>query len=60
MRARANGECVALSASLRKEQMKVESLERALEQKVNITSFRQKVPNFNDIISSDSETYKAL
>ncbi|MCJ8742691.1 hypothetical protein PDJAM_G00085340 [Pangasius djambal] len=33
VRARANAECVALNASLRKEQMKVESLERALEQK---------------------------
>ncbi|XP_053500797.1 transforming acidic coiled-coil-containing protein 1 isoform X3 [Ictalurus furcatus] len=33
VRARSNAECVALNASLRKEQMKVESLERALEQK---------------------------
>ncbi|XP_027030545.1 transforming acidic coiled-coil-containing protein 1 isoform X2 [Tachysurus fulvidraco] len=33
VRARANAECVALNASLRKEQMKVESLDRALEQK---------------------------
>ncbi|KAI5099568.1 transforming acidic coiled-coil-containing protein 1 isoform X2 [Silurus meridionalis] len=33
VRTRATGECVALNASLRKEQMKVESLERALEQK---------------------------
>ncbi|XP_066506797.1 transforming acidic coiled-coil-containing protein 1 isoform X2 [Hoplias malabaricus] len=33
VRSRANAESVALNASLRKEQMKVESLERALEQK---------------------------
>lgn len=33
VRGRANAECVALNASLRKEQMKVESLEKALEQK---------------------------
>ncbi|KAM9456291.1 transforming acidic coiled-coil-containing protein 1 isoform 2-T2 [Clarias gariepinus] len=33
VRSRADAECVALNASLRKEQMKVESLERALEQK---------------------------
>lgn len=33
VRAKATGESVALNASLRKEQMKVESLERALEQK---------------------------
>lgn len=37
VRGRSNAECVALNASLRKEQMKVESLERALEQKVNIS-----------------------
>ncbi|XP_062870619.1 transforming acidic coiled-coil-containing protein 1 isoform X2 [Trichomycterus rosablanca] len=33
VRARADAECVALNASLRKEQMKAESLERALQQK---------------------------
>lgn len=34
VRAKANAEGVALNASLRKEQMKVESLERAVVQKV--------------------------
>ncbi|KAK9968154.1 hypothetical protein ABG768_002493 [Culter alburnus] len=39
VRAKANAESVALNASLRKEQMKVDSLERALEQKVNSHTF---------------------
>lgn len=39
VRSRADAECVGLNASLRKEQMKVESLERALEQKVHISIF---------------------
>lgn len=36
VRAKANSESVALSASLRKEQMRVESLERAVLQKVTM------------------------
>lgn len=36
VRAKSNSESVALSASLRKEQMRVESLERAVLQKVRI------------------------
>lgn len=47
VRARSNAECVALNASLRKEQMKVESLERALEQKVNISTFSPRALNLN-------------
>ncbi len=39
MRSKSNAESVALNASLRKEQMKAESLERALEQKVNFHTF---------------------
>lgn len=38
VRAKANSESVALSASLRKEQMRVESLERAVLQKVRAVS----------------------
>lgn len=38
VRAKANSEGVALSASLRKEQMKVDSLERAVLQKVQFTN----------------------
>lgn len=38
VRAKANSESVALNASLRKEQMRVESLERAVLQKVRLTA----------------------
>lgn len=44
VRAKANSESVALNASLRKEQMRVESLERAVLQKVGLTA-KKKIKN---------------
>lgn len=44
VRAKAKQEQAAYQASLRKEQMKVDSLERTLEQKVGHTSFSNRTP----------------
>lgn len=44
VRAKAKQEQAAYQASLRKEQMKVDSLERTLEQKVGHTSFSSRTP----------------
>lgn len=56
VRAKANSESVALSASLRKEQMRVESLERAVLQKVRMREVSSQDGGFGARLCQRPET----